>query len=197
VVANYTLTRLHYRYTRQSLGDDLVFKVAPPISGGRGIPDRQGELAMEVASSPVNTFQGRYAILHAWREPIDCEAPLRGYWGGPPTAPSTRSVQTAANTALVGAPPKAGVLPALLAQSLTALDVTANMPLDPLKPVTGRDAGTMDAATSFDGGVTEARVDGCECSFALHPASEHKRAPLRWLALATLVLVFVRRRARR
>src|SRR5262249_8871051 len=31
-----TLTRLHYRYTSNSLGEDLVFRAGPPIEGGRG-----------------------------------------------------------------------------------------------------------------------------------------------------------------
>jgi hypothetical protein len=50
---------------------------------------------------------------------------------------------SATNTALVGAPPKAGALPALLAQSLTSLDVVAENPVDPLG---------------------EAPASGCECS---------------------------------
>jgi hypothetical protein len=45
---NYTLTRLHYRYSSETLGDDLMFAAAEPLVGGRGIPDRRGELSMEV-----------------------------------------------------------------------------------------------------------------------------------------------------
>jgi hypothetical protein len=49
---------------------------------------------------------------------------------------------SATNTALAGAPPKAAALPALLAQSLTSLDVVADNPVDPLG---------------------SAQANGCEC----------------------------------
>ncbi|RLB52884.1 MAG: hypothetical protein DRJ42_13570 [Deltaproteobacteria bacterium] len=38
------LTRLHYRYDRESLGDDLVFRPAEAVIGGRGMPNRGGHL---------------------------------------------------------------------------------------------------------------------------------------------------------
>jgi hypothetical protein len=139
---NYTLTRLHYRYTRETLGDDLVFKKASPITGGRGVPDTSGELTMLVGDSEINNFQGRYAILHPWADSLSCQTPHRGNWGGPPRDGAS-GVMSATNTALVGAPPKAGALPALLAQSLTSLDVVAENPVDPLG---------------------EAPASGCECS---------------------------------
>ncbi len=84
----FVLTRLHYRYGPDGLDEDLVFRAAPPIIGGRGIPNQQG--AFEEARSqpgPMNNFQGRYAILHKWQGAIECDSPNRGRWGGPPGQP--------------------------------------------------------------------------------------------------------------
>lgn len=78
-----TLTRLHVRYQKGALGDDLVFREAPPIAGGRGQPGPKGELERGLQVSPVNNFQGRYVIKHPWTGPVECEHPMRGVWGGP------------------------------------------------------------------------------------------------------------------
>ena len=80
----FTLTRLHYRYTRDTLAEDLVFRAAPPVVGGRGMPDANGVMEQSVQPSSVNNFQGRYAMLHPWTGPVACETPQRGAWGGPP-----------------------------------------------------------------------------------------------------------------
>ena len=79
-----TLTRLHYRYSASTLGQDLVFRQAIPASGGRGIPDTSGRLTEQGAvESAGNQFQGRYVILHPWEGELSCEQPRRGVWGGP------------------------------------------------------------------------------------------------------------------
>jgi MYXO-CTERM domain-containing protein len=90
----FVLTRLHARYGADSLGEDLVFRKAEPIVGGRefmqSVPqsNTQGtdERRLETGSQRgnVNNFQGRYAIRHPWKGPITCENPRRGIWGGPP-----------------------------------------------------------------------------------------------------------------
>jgi hypothetical protein len=83
---NLVLTRLHARYTKEALGQDLVFREAPPIQGGQEIRDRQGALSTGAQPSTwgSNSFQGRYAIRHPWKGPITCLSPKRGVWGGPP-----------------------------------------------------------------------------------------------------------------
>ncbi|HEX3776700.1 MAG TPA: DUF2330 domain-containing protein [Polyangiaceae bacterium] len=98
---DYTLTRLHYRYTPQSLAQDLVFKAAEPIVGGRGIPDATGALDPTVQDGQVgtDTFQGRYVILHPWTGAISCASPRRGTWGE-----QGGSATGLANGALTGAP---------------------------------------------------------------------------------------------
>ena len=77
----YVLTRLHARYGKD-IKDDLVFKAAQPIVGGREIKQRDRP-AREHARSPrpTNNFQGRYAIRHPWTGPITCEKPQRGHLG--------------------------------------------------------------------------------------------------------------------
>jgi len=77
------LTRLHARYGKD-LKDDLVFKAAPPIVGGRELVQSGGKLEEGAQSSSVNNFQGRYAIRHRWTGPVSCASPRRGIWGGPP-----------------------------------------------------------------------------------------------------------------
>jgi hypothetical protein len=81
----FTLTRLHYRYGRGS-DEDLVFRAAPPIRGGQGIPSTDGAMEQGAMQSEYgqNTFQGRYVMLHPWEGEIACESPQRGRWGGPP-----------------------------------------------------------------------------------------------------------------
>ncbi len=79
----FVLTRLHYRYGRTGLDEDLVFRAAQPIVGGR---EFMRDNALEHGANPdaVNNFQARYAIRHAWTGPIACSDPVRGRWGGPP-----------------------------------------------------------------------------------------------------------------
>ena len=83
----FVLTRLHYRYDADSLDEDLVFRPAPAIVGGRGMPNIEGQLPPGIEYGGSDAFQGRYIILHEWEGPIECEAPRRGRWGGPPNQP--------------------------------------------------------------------------------------------------------------
>jgi hypothetical protein len=159
---DYVLTRLHYRYTKDSLGDDLVFKSAPPLVGGRGVPDAKGNLEDTSASqSSYNNFQGRYVILHPWEKTNTCQTPVRGRWGGPEGSPSPLMSQGLSNTALIGAPPTAGDLPALLAESVKQIDVVATHPLDPLVAATAAagGAGGSKAASGGSGGVMGGTVN--------------------------------------
>jgi MYXO-CTERM domain-containing protein len=78
------LTRLHARYGK-TISDDLRFREAPPIAGGREVV-QSGQGGLEEGARPAeeNNFQGRYAIRHMWTGPIRCEHPVRKIWGGPP-----------------------------------------------------------------------------------------------------------------
>jgi uncharacterized protein (TIGR03382 family) len=80
------LTRLHARYGKD-ITNDLVFKAADPIVGGREhvIDPQTGKLEEGAQKDSTNNFQGRYAIRHEWTGPITCLKPHRHRWGGPPS----------------------------------------------------------------------------------------------------------------
>lgn len=95
---NFVLTRLHTRYDRDALNEDLVFRAAPPIVGGREMDGPDG-LEHGASASSYNNFQGRYAIRHEWEGRIDCDDPVRGRWGGPPAGSNAQSVRPATDLA--------------------------------------------------------------------------------------------------
>jgi hypothetical protein len=74
----FVVTRLHARYAKDTLGDDLHFRPAPPITGGRE--------GLEQGAKPdsTNNFQARYVIRHKWPGAVACQTPRFGAWGGPP-----------------------------------------------------------------------------------------------------------------
>jgi MYXO-CTERM domain-containing protein len=76
--SGFVITRLHARYGRDTLGDDLYFRPARPITGGR---EGMGTTAQD---SGGNDFQARYVIRHRWTGPVACEHPQWNVWGGPP-----------------------------------------------------------------------------------------------------------------
>jgi hypothetical protein len=80
---DFVLTRLHARYGKE-ITDDLVFRAAAPIVGGREFAVTDGKLEEGAKPSSINNFQGRYAIRHRWTGPVACQSPRRGIWGGPP-----------------------------------------------------------------------------------------------------------------
>jgi hypothetical protein len=83
-LTDFVVTRLHARYSRDALGDDLFFRAAPPIVGGREFVQTAGKLEQGARPDSSNNFQARYVIRHPWAGPIACRHPQRGLWGGPP-----------------------------------------------------------------------------------------------------------------
>jgi len=79
----FVLTRLHARYGKSDMKDDLRFREAKPVTGGREMWGKQG-IEYGAVPSPQNYFQARYAIRYWWTGPIKCSSPRRGVWGGPP-----------------------------------------------------------------------------------------------------------------
>ena len=80
---NFVLTRLHARYGKTDMKDDLRFREAKPVTGGREQWTKQG-IEYGAAPSQQNFFQARYAMRHWWTGSIKCKNPQRGVWGGPP-----------------------------------------------------------------------------------------------------------------
>jgi hypothetical protein len=101
------LTRLHTRYSKETLSEDLIFREAPPAMGGRanwnGTNGDEGATVgpptktVSGGSAPgLNNFQGRYIIRHYWDKPVACKDPQYDRWGGPPGDPFGQNKPTAA-----------------------------------------------------------------------------------------------------
>ena len=97
--SSWVLTRLHTRYSKETLSEDLVFVEAGPVRGGRGSAGASLEQPGGVETATVNNFQGRYIIRHYWDGPAKCDEPIYGRWGGP----SSGEQKTQAATNLAGA----------------------------------------------------------------------------------------------
>ncbi len=197
----WTLTRLHARYTEKDLTEDLVFRKADAIVGGRGTPvglDVIEKGAMDEQSaqpSSQNNFQGRYIMLHEWEGEITCEFPQRGIWGGPPSSKSSSSPGTAQNTAFVKR--EAALLDkSLITKELPKVAIgakeeppakTESQPAAPPK-----DAAAPDMATSANMTRTPAAqpktTGGCAQSSGGTPA------PLSLAGIALLGTLWLRRR---
>ena len=127
---SYVLTRLHARYGTDDIKEDLVFKAAAPIAGGREVIGFGGRLEERSSPSDYNNFQGRYAIRHEWTGPITCKDPQRGRWGGPP--PGSEQ-QLAGDTGPVAAKDLAFAprgkldLPLMVTRDVPELDVKAGV----------------------------------------------------------------------
>jgi hypothetical protein len=134
----WVLTRLHARYGRESLGEDLVFREAPPIAGGREVPGRDGVLEQSASEARINNFQARYVIRHPWEGPIECANPVRGVWGGPPAGSGARPPRPMAATKLAFVAREARVADFVLPESAkrAGLDLTI-VPREPSRPATG------------------------------------------------------------
>ena len=117
------VTRLHARYTRDSLGQDLVFRAAPPIQGGNGWqrgPDRHG---VEKVPGGTSMFQGRYIVRHPWTGDITCTDPVFDRWGGATGVDAARG--------LAFAPREGTSLSALVAEDVPSIGLQGTPPPPP------------------------------------------------------------------
>ncbi len=176
---SFVLTRLHTRYDQETLNEDLVFRAASPIVGGREFVQSDG--ALEHGSRPAsqNNFQGRYAIRHEWEGPIECENPVRGRWGGPPGGVQNPGVRPAQDLAFAAR--GALELPAVVRSAIPELSI------DAATPEPAAEAGEGQAASAATT-TSESSDDGCGgCATSGNPAPAA-------LLLVGLALVIRRRR---
>ena len=173
-VYDMVLTRLHARYGKD-ITNDLQFKQASPIVGGREFVQTAGKLEEGARADSTNNFQARYAIRHEWTGPITCQNPRRHIWGGPPLevtrAPGYQATGVQPATDLAFAPRNTIALPEVVKRDVPEIDLhastpspqattpgsgaTVTPPAPPSTPATGPAAkkGGCGCATTDDGGV--------------------------------------------
>ena len=126
---SWVLTRLHTRYSKETLSEDLIFREAKPAMGGRANWNgSNGDEGATVAGDDgVNNFQGRYIIRHYWNGPVACKTPAYDQWGGPPGNPDGRPTPTAAK-GLATAPRGKVVLKAEVRSPVPLLGIAGKPP---------------------------------------------------------------------
>lgn len=131
--AGWVVTRLHARYSKDHLGEDLVFQKAEPIRGGRGMPQgKKGKLRNQSAQkSSRNNFQARYIIRHEWEGDVDCQNPYYR-WGGPPTG-GKKKTESAGNLAFGAGAKRLSLTSAVDQKSIPGFD---SLELKDSEPVT-------------------------------------------------------------
>jgi MYXO-CTERM domain-containing protein len=186
------ITRLHARYGKAALGEDLVFRAATPIVGGREFVQKDGKLETGSQKSSINNFQGRYAIRHPWTGAIKCDKPVRGRWGGPPTG-GKNAPQAALDTAF--APRGKTKLASFVEHDVSEIGLEAAAPSVPHAGA----APTSKSGSNPVGPVGTATTRGpaqsggsCACTHAGAPRSGSTPA---WWLLALVPAVALRRRA--
>jgi len=182
----FVVTRLHARYTKDQVGEDLVFKAAEPITGGREMfsqagASRESKLETGASKGSINNFQGRYAIRHPWTGPVACATPRRGIWGGPPAgATNTTGVKAARDLAFA---PRGGVeLAALVKHDVPEIRLKAKAP-------------TEERPGAAPTGLAEVST-GCGCGLAGSADDGVSRGAIAAL-LAAALGIFMRRSQRR
>jgi MYXO-CTERM domain-containing protein len=159
----FVLTRLHARYGK-TVTEDLVFKAADPIVGGREFLHDNGKLEERSRPDSINNFQARYAIRHEWTGPIQCAKPIRGRWGGPPSGVTGGGVKPALELAFA----KRGEakLPELVRQDIPELEVTmASAPatIPQTQPPAGSSQPPAPSPAAAPPAQPSAKKSGCGC----------------------------------
>ncbi len=133
----FVLTRLHARYGKDDMKDDLRFREAKPVTGGREQWSKQG-LEYGAVPSQQNFFQARYAIRHWWTGAMKCASPQRGVWGGPPDG-NYQQTLAAGRTAF--APRGKLELASVIGRDLWEIGYKKQAPAKPAPPATPKAMG--------------------------------------------------------
>jgi hypothetical protein len=167
---SFVLTRLHARYGASTVGEDLVFRAAQPIVGGREFMNDGGVLERGARPESINNFQARYIIRHAWTGAVACENPQRGIWGGPPGG-NEPPVQPAAQIAFA---PRDADLHTFLAEDVKEIDykVSQRDPKATFKP-----SGIPQKNSSCAGCAAGGGAGGFFAGLALLAIALRRRSP--------------------
>ncbi|MCS6900146.1 MAG: DUF2330 domain-containing protein [Myxococcales bacterium] len=130
----FVITRIHLRYGKNTLGEDLVFRAAEPIVGGREVFVESSKVEKGARRDGINNFQARYAIRHPWTGPIPCREPRRGIWGGPPPTVQEVAQGPRAATDLAFAPRGVVQLSSLVREPIPELNIVPGGKDPPLSP---------------------------------------------------------------
>jgi len=170
---NFILSRLHARYSKDGISQDLVFKTAKAIAGGREARNETGKLEEGSVDAGMNNFQARYAIRHEWTGAIACANPVRGVWGGPPEGTQQVATGPTAATDLAFVP---------RGKTQLAQIVRQDVPEIGLKAEAGAPAEAgADKAPATEPGKTDSKKEkGCGCGASGGAGG--------WLSLAALAL---------
>ena len=152
----FVLTRLHVRYDASDMKDDLVFKTADPIVGGRE-QHYDGKLEERSRPDSMNNFQGRYIIRHAWTGAVKCAAPAYGRWGGPPGGTKSPGIMAAKDTAF--APRGQQELEVMVAADVPEIGVRAKTSA----VSSGQGGGATTGAAGGDKKESKDKKKGCGC----------------------------------
>jgi MYXO-CTERM domain-containing protein len=186
--ADFVLTRLHARYGKD-LQNDLVFKQATPIAGGREHVQTGGTLEEGAVASSTNNFQGRYAIRYPWMGPIRCNNPVRGNWGGPPpevqAQPGFQATGTKAALDLAAAPRDAIQLTSVIARDVPEIGLRAGAAApDPTPAGAQTPAGSAGSAAAPPAAAKKKTGCGCGTTGDASP----------WLGVGLAALLLRRKR---
>jgi MYXO-CTERM domain-containing protein len=140
--------------------EDLVFKAAAPIVGGREFLQDGGKLEERSRPAGVNNFQARYAIRHEWTGPIACKNPVRGRWGGPPAGVTGGGVKPALDLAFAARGQLK--LPEVVRQDIPELEVKAAAAGATASTPPSRT--TPPATTATPPGPPAKKKSGCGCA---------------------------------
>jgi len=199
----YVLSRMHLRYGKEALGEDPVFRAAPPIAGGREVRSREGVLESGASLATENRFQARYVIRHAFRGAVRCEQPRRGVWGGPPPGSDAGKAlppETARSTAFA----RRGVLD--LSTYVSGTDALGGVTLPPsgveavasAAPGPSAAPGAADASPPATEAKAEAKKSGCgACTLSASRAGSSASAAALTISVGLGLLLLARGRARR
>jgi len=178
---NFVLSRLHARYAKDGINEDLVFKSAKAIAGGREWRNETGKLEEGAVDSGMNNFQARYAIRHEWTGKIECANPVRGVWGGPPEGTQQVASGPTAATDLAFVPRGKTQLAQIVRQDVPEIGLKAGAAEEPA-------AEPGKQAPAAAGADDKKKEKGCGCGTGGGASG--------WLTLAALGLVLglVRRR---
>ncbi len=156
--ARFVLTRLHARYGKDSLGEDLVFREAGPIGGGRELRDGD-RVEQGAVPDGSNNFQARYIIRHRWTGPVACERPMYGVWGGQTGWRDKPKPTVAKDLAFA---PRTGELAAFVAQDVPEIKFAANIAAPEPKTPEVKAAPVPDVKGEASAVPTTSPATGCD-----------------------------------